>query len=144
MAGCQDGIRQPTAQDEEVFAAFQASASEQDMDDAYVELAHRAVSGAFEDERLVRAASMYPWDDSTVADLGVLTLPSFRGQGHARRVVRAICRHAAGQGHEPSTGAFQPVGLPGAGGRSPDPPVSTGTASHGLRLQLTPRLRWPR
>ncbi|GGT45227.1 hypothetical protein GCM10010207_51840 [Streptomyces atratus] len=71
------------------------------MDDAYVELAHRAVSGAFADERLVRAASMYPWDDSTVADLGVLTLPSFRGQGHARRVVRAICRHAAGQGHEP-------------------------------------------
>ncbi len=95
-----DGVRQLTAQDEEVFAAFEASASEQDRDDASVELDHWLVFGAFEDGRLVCAASMYPWDDSTVADLGVLTLPSSRGKGHARRVVRAICRHAAGQGYE--------------------------------------------
>ncbi|MER5853604.1 GNAT family N-acetyltransferase [Streptomyces sp. NPDC002012] len=96
-----NGIRQLAAQDEEAFAAFRASSSEQDMDDAYVELDHWAVFGAFVDGRLVCAASMYPWNDSTVADLGVLTLPSHRGQGHARRVVRAICRHAAGLGYEP-------------------------------------------
>ncbi|MFE7608319.1 GNAT family N-acetyltransferase [Streptomyces celluloflavus] len=95
-----DGIRQLTARDAEVFAAFEASASEQDRDSAYVELDHWLVYGAFEDGRLVCAASMYPWNDSTVADLGVLTLPTARGKGHARRVVRAICRHAAGQGYE--------------------------------------------
>ncbi|SCF75882.1 hypothetical protein GA0115254_116032 [Streptomyces sp. Ncost-T10-10d] len=38
----------------------------------------------------------------------------------------------------------QPVGLPGAGGRGPDPAVLAGTASQVLRLQPTPRLRRPR
>lgn len=89
------------ADDEEVFGEFEDSASEQDLDDAYVELDHWAVFGSFEQDRLVCAASMYPWDDQKIADMGVLTLPPSRGQGHAGRVVRAISRHAYGRGYEP-------------------------------------------
>ena len=71
------------------------------LDDAYVELDHWAVFGSFDDGRLVCAASMYPWEDAPIADTGVLTLPSYRGKGHARKVVRAISRYACEQGYEP-------------------------------------------
>lgn len=97
----QNGPRRLTAQDAAVFAAFEAAASEQDLDDAYVELDHWAVYGGFEGDSLVCAASMYPWGGAAIADTGVLTLPQFRGRGHARAVVRAICRYAYGQNHEP-------------------------------------------
>ncbi|WP_321170720.1 GNAT family N-acetyltransferase [Embleya scabrispora] len=36
-----------------------------------------------------------------MADLGVLTLPPYRGKGHARRLVRAISRHALARGYQP-------------------------------------------
>ncbi|RAT94099.1 GNAT family N-acetyltransferase [Brevibacillus sp. Leaf182] len=95
-------LRRLTVQDESVFSAFASSASEQDLDDAYVELDHWAVFGSFEQNRLVSVASMYPWEEETeIADLGVLTLTSFRGKGHARKVVRSICKYAYGQGYEP-------------------------------------------
>ncbi|MET3290591.1 UNVERIFIED_CONTAM: RimJ/RimL family protein N-acetyltransferase [Brevibacillus sp. OAP136] len=95
-------LRQLSEQDDTVFSAFQSSATEQDLDDAQVELDHWAVFGSFEQNRLVSAASMYPWkEDVQVADLGVLTLSSFRGKGHARKVVRSICTYALEQGYEP-------------------------------------------
>jgi len=94
-------VRRVTARDRGAFAEFAAAAPAQDLDDAYVELEHWAVFGAFCQEELVCAASMYPWGDSGFADLGVLTLPAFRGQGFARSVVRAICRYALGLGREP-------------------------------------------
>jgi RimJ/RimL family protein N-acetyltransferase len=95
-------VRLLTAQDAAAFAEFQSSASAEDLDAAYVELDHWTVFGAFEDGRLVCAASMYPWQgDSRLADLGVLTLATHRGKGHARSVVRAISRYALGKGYEP-------------------------------------------
>lgn len=94
-------LRQLTEQEHAVFSEFQASASEQDLDDAYVELDHWAVFGSFEHNRLVSAASMYPWEDSKIADTGVLTLTDYRGKGHARRVVRSISKYAYEQGFEP-------------------------------------------
>jgi GNAT superfamily N-acetyltransferase len=94
-------VRRLTAHDGAVFAEFESSASAQDLDDAYVELDHWAVFGSFEQERLVSAASMYPWENAQIADLGVLTLVPFRGKGHARKVVRAICKYAYEQGYEP-------------------------------------------
>lgn len=95
-------VRRLTEQDDIVFSEFQSYASEQDLDDAQVEMDHWAVFGSFEHNRLVSAASMYPWeDDLEIADLGVLTLSSFRGKGHARKVVRSICKYAYGQGYEP-------------------------------------------
>ncbi|OCP15872.1 acetyltransferase [Ensifer sp. LC54] len=94
-------LRRLTARDDAVFGAFEDAASKQDLDDAYVELDHWAVFGAFEQGRLVCAASMYPWEDAPIADTGVLTLPAFRGKGHARNVVRAISKYAYEQGVEP-------------------------------------------
>lgn len=94
-------IRQLTEEDGVVFSEFQSSASEQDLDDAYVELDHWAVFGSFEQNRLASAASMYPWMNAKIADLGVLTLESFRGKGHAGKVVRSICKYAIEQGYEP-------------------------------------------
>ncbi|MDL9980609.1 GNAT family N-acetyltransferase [Microbacterium sp. ASV49] len=94
-------IRLLTSADEDAFAAFEAGASEQDLDDAYVELDHWAVVGAFDGDELVCAASAYPWDDTQLADLGVLTLESHRGRGIARRVVRALAGEIIARGYEP-------------------------------------------
>lgn len=95
------GVRQLSNADAELFAQFQSEAPEQELDEAYVELDHWAVFGVFVKDRLVTAASMYPWGNARIADLGVLTLPAYRRYGHARAVVRALCKHAVEQGYEP-------------------------------------------
>ncbi|WP_157605603.1 GNAT family N-acetyltransferase [Rheinheimera sp. SA_1] len=94
-------VRQLHAADAPLFTRFQSRASAQDLDDAYVELDHWAVFGAFVDGQLVCAASMYPWDGEQIADTGVLTLPDYRGVGHARNVIRAISHYACEQGYQP-------------------------------------------
>ena len=94
-------VRRLSGADAELFAQFQSEAPEQELDEAYVELDHWAVFGAFAQDRLVAAASTYPWGNARIADLGVLTLPAYRRRGHARAVVRALCKHAAQQGYEP-------------------------------------------
>jgi RimJ/RimL family protein N-acetyltransferase len=99
--GPHPGVRRLSGADAALFAQFQSSAPEQDLDDAYVEMDHWAVFGAFAQGRLVTAASMYPWGGARIADLGVLTLPAYRRRGHARAVVRASCKHAAQHGYEP-------------------------------------------
>jgi len=96
-----DGPRRLTAGDQAAFAAFQSAASEQELEDSYVELDHWIAFGAFEQHRLVSAASAYPWGGTQIADLGVLTLAPFRGRGHARKLVRSISKHAMSQGYEP-------------------------------------------
>jgi len=90
-----------TAADAEAFSQFAALAPAQDMDEAYVELDHWLVMGTFADGRLVAAASMYPWRGTKFADLGVITLPDYRGRGLARRTVRAISARALAAGYEP-------------------------------------------
>jgi RimJ/RimL family protein N-acetyltransferase len=97
----QADVRRLTDDDRATFAAFASAAPAQDLDDAYVELDHWAVFGAFRDEKLVCAASMYPWERSDLADLGVLTLPEFRGLGLARAVVREMSRYAYTHDLEP-------------------------------------------
>ncbi len=87
--------------DRAAFEIFYNSASEQDRDDAWVELDHWAVFGWFDGDRLVSAASLTLWNDSPIADLGVLTLADARGKGFARAVVEAINRYARAQGYEP-------------------------------------------
>jgi GNAT superfamily N-acetyltransferase len=95
-----DGSRKLSVLDGAAFAEFQSAASELDLEDAYVELDHWVVFGAFEQRRLVSAASAYPWGGAQIADLGVLTLEPFRGRGHARTLVRSIGKHALSQGYE--------------------------------------------
>ena len=94
-------IRRLTPADADLFARFELATSEQDRDDAYVELDHWAVFGAIVDGELVSAASAYPFADSPVADMGVLTVESVRGRGFGRRVVRALGDYALGTGLEP-------------------------------------------
>ncbi|UCN14243.1 GNAT family N-acetyltransferase [Cellulomonas iranensis] len=100
-----DDVRVLTAADADAFAAFAAAAPEDDLDEAYVELDHWLVVGAFvagaDGPRLVSAASAYPWAGTTLADTGVLTLPEHRGRGLGRRSVRALAAHAHARGHEP-------------------------------------------
>jgi predicted GNAT family acetyltransferase len=71
------------------------------MDDAFVELGHWLVMGTFADGRLVCAASMYPWRGTHLADVGVITLPGYRGRGLGRRTVRALSARALAEGYEP-------------------------------------------
>lgn len=94
-------VRQLTTADKTTFAEFCAVSSEDDLDAAYVELDHWLVFGAFEGDRLVCAASMYPWQESKLADMGVLTLSAYRGKGYTRDTIHAISRHAASLGYEP-------------------------------------------
>lgn len=93
--------RQLTEADAAVFAEFTAQAPEDDLDEAFVELDHWLVVGTFSGERLVSAASMYPWGETLLADLGVITLPEFRGRGLGRATVRAISAAALARGYEP-------------------------------------------
>lgn len=96
-----DRTRRLTGADATAFAAMVAEAPVAELDAAYVELDHWLVYGTFLDDRLVSAASMYPWGGTRIADLGVITLPAVRGQGLGRATVRAISAAALRQGYEP-------------------------------------------
>jgi GNAT superfamily N-acetyltransferase len=95
------GVRALTLDDHAAFDRFTADAPDDDVDEAFVELDHWLVFGCFVDGRLVSAASMYPWDGSTLADTGVLTLAAYRGRGHGVATVRALSARALQLGYEP-------------------------------------------
>lgn len=97
----QADTRRLTSADAAEFERFCTDAPDGDLDEAFVELDHWLVYGTFADGALVAAASAYPWRGSRLADIGVITLPAFRGRGLARRVVRAIAGDALRQGYEP-------------------------------------------
>ena len=90
-----------TEEDAALFERFTQEAPEDDLDDAFVELDHWLVFGTILDGRLVSVASMYPWDGSRLADLGVITLPEHRGRGLGRATVRAMSARAIELGYEP-------------------------------------------
>lgn len=99
-------IRALTMEDAPAFAAFQAANSAEDLDEASVELDHWLVVGAVEPdgagaERIVAVASVYPWDETMLADIGILTSPEARGRGLARELVRAAARDTIARGYEP-------------------------------------------
>jgi RimJ/RimL family protein N-acetyltransferase len=93
--------RRLTEDDHAAFGLFHSSASEEDREDAFVELDHWAVFGCFDDNRLVSAASAILWNESPIADLGVLTLTDARGKGYAHAAVQAINSYSRQQGYEP-------------------------------------------
>ncbi|MDQ1110712.1 GNAT superfamily N-acetyltransferase [Microbacterium testaceum] len=93
--------RRLTAEDADAFAALVAAAPEDELDEAFVELDHWLVFGTFVDGTLAAAASMYPWKGTRLADLGVITLPEFRGRGLARATVLAMAADALERGYEP-------------------------------------------
>ncbi len=93
--------RQLTAADASRFTEFTGEAPEDDLDAAFVELDHWLVFGSLAGDKLVCAASMYPWSGTRLADLGVVTLPEFRGRGLGRETVRAMSAAALSRGYEP-------------------------------------------
>lgn len=92
--------RQLTSADAELFEAFTQTNSEEDLDAAYVELSHWAVFACFDEDVMVAIASVYPWEDTKIMDLGVLTHAKHRGKGYAQRLVRAISQYITQQGGE--------------------------------------------
>lgn len=96
-----EGTRRLTEADAQEFADFAAAAPPEGLDEAFVELDHWLVFGTVVDDRIVAAASTYPWNGTQLADLGVLTLPSYRGNGLARRTVRALSAAVVTAGYEP-------------------------------------------
>lgn len=87
--------------DAEEFRAFESRCSEEDIDGAYVSLKHWQVYGAFEGDRLVGASSMYLWNDSKLADLGVIIEDKYRDRGIATHLVQTICADVIAQGYVP-------------------------------------------
>src|SRR3954463_2315187 len=87
--------------DTDAFAGPSPGAPEEDLDQSFVELDHWLTFGTFVDDRLGCVASMYPWRDTHLADLGVLTLPAYRGRGFAKATVRALSATALELGYEP-------------------------------------------
>lgn len=95
------GTRQLTDADAAAFEALVAAAPEDDLEEAFVELDHWLVFGTFVGDKLASAVSMYPWNGTRLADLGVITLPAFRGRGLGRATVRAASSAALALGYEP-------------------------------------------
>lgn len=94
-------IRQLDASDAGLFAVFESQVSEQDIEAAQVDLDDWAVFGMFDDQgQLLSIASAYPWGNSPMADVGILTLASARGMGYAKRLLRVVGRHAMANGYE--------------------------------------------
>lgn len=94
-------IRKLDANDAALFAEFESQSSEQDLDAAQVDLEDWAVFGVFGQQgQLLSVASIYPWGESPVVDIGILTLASARGTGCAKRLLRAVGRYAMAKGYE--------------------------------------------
>lgn len=94
-------IRTLSQADAQLFSEFQERCSVDDRDEAFVELDHWLVVAALKGNRIVCATSAYPWQDSSLVDIGVLTDPEFRGQGYGRATVRAISREILLRNLEP-------------------------------------------
>ncbi|MGE8555445.1 MAG: GNAT family N-acetyltransferase [Chryseobacterium jejuense] len=96
-----ENTRPLTEDDAEHFSLFESLSTEEDLDGAFVELDHWKVYGIFENNQLVAATSMYPWQDTQLSDIGVITLDQFRGKGYAKQAVEIISKAALEEGYEP-------------------------------------------
>lgn len=96
--GCETNlplIRRITSSDAEIFADFENTNSELDLDASQIGIEDWIVLGVTEpNNKLLSAASAYPWRNSALLDIGILTLECSRGQGYGRSLVRAMIRHA--------------------------------------------------
>lgn len=96
-----ENTRPLTENDAEHFSAFGALSTEKDLDEAFVELDYWKVYGIFENQQLVTTTSMYPWKNTKLSDIGVITLNDFRGKGYAKQAVQIISKAALEEGYEP-------------------------------------------
>lgn len=95
-------VRRLSLDDQSAFDAFISAVSEEEADEAFVELDHWLVFGYFHDGQLVCASSAYPFSLAPqLADIGVLTHPEFRGRGFAAHTVRTLAQGCFSEGREP-------------------------------------------
>ncbi len=87
LAGSNIEIRSLSEADTQLYAEFKQDIDDDEWDNAWVELDHWQVFGLFLHDKLISACSLYPWRQSHIADLGVITAPAFRGQGMAKKLV---------------------------------------------------------
>ncbi|TGV07234.1 N-acetyltransferase [Alcaligenaceae bacterium 429] len=94
-------IRKLTADDAMSFSELEYHTSDDDLDMAQVAIDDWAAFGVWEQSgTLIGAASIYPWGNEHIVDLGVFTLATVRGQGYATKLVRAVGRYAMTQHYE--------------------------------------------
>lgn len=87
--------------DKQVFNQFESICTEDDLDGAYVSLDHWVVYGAFDKGILIGVCSMYTWDSTKLADLGVIIADPYRGRGIGTRLVKTISRDVVSKGYVP-------------------------------------------
>ena len=94
-------IRQLTDDDAMRFAELEYQTNDDELDQAQVALDDWAVFGVLDtNSELISAASIYPWGNNSIVDIGVLTLANARGKGHATRLLRNVGRYAMMQRYE--------------------------------------------
>lgn len=93
-------IRQLTEDDAMLFSNLEYHTTDQELDQAQVALDDWAVFGVTDNNQLVSAASIYPWGNTNILDIGVLTLATARGKGHATRLLRAVGQYVMSQSGE--------------------------------------------
>lgn len=85
-----------TPADRAALEGLHTACSEDDVDNAFVEIDHDTVWAVWHDQNVVAAASMYR-TRSSFYDIGVLTHPAFRGKQLGKVVVSALCSYALAQ-----------------------------------------------
>lgn len=90
-------IRQLTQDDAMLFSNLEYQTTDQELDQAQVTLDDWAVFGMTDNNQLVSVASIYPWGNDNILDIGVLTLATARGKGHATSLLRAVGQYAMSQ-----------------------------------------------
>ncbi|MGG4604053.1 GNAT family N-acetyltransferase [Paenalcaligenes sp. Me131] len=95
-------IRQLSPDDAMLFAELEYHTSDDDLDMAQVAIDDWAAFGVWEEQNgtLVGAASIYPWCNAPILDIGIFTLTTARGQGHATQLLRAVGRYAMAHHYE--------------------------------------------
>ena len=95
-------IRELTENDHKIFATFCERLPKDEFAQRNIQLNHALAYGVFFYHQLVAVASMESCDHHhKIMDLTVITLPNFRQQGHAKRLIRSISQHAILEGYEP-------------------------------------------
>lgn len=92
-------VRKLTEDDEPLYSEFTRGIDPAELDNAWVELDHWAVFGLFLNGKLVSACSLYPWQKTNIADLGVITLAEFRGKGLAKTLVKYAHQQVSKEGY---------------------------------------------
>lgn len=114
-----------TEQDSDAFAGFTAHIDAEELGNAWVQLAHWQVFGLFLNGELVSACSAYPWhfvaqthcstteknraapetnaaqpnNTAAIADIGIVTLPAYRGKGFAKQLMTVAAAQLAELGY---------------------------------------------